>query len=105
MYYCSNKLLVMDLSEVELTHMTAKGQVVIPFDIRKEINVGKGTVFAVFGSGDTIMLKKVHKPTKEELKMGWADLVHEGSKKAKLMGINEGDVTKIIHKRRGVGDA
>jgi bifunctional DNA-binding transcriptional regulator/antitoxin component of YhaV-PrlF toxin-antitoxin module len=96
---------VIDLSEVELTHMTSKGQVVIPFDIRKEINVGVGTVFAVFGSGDTIMLKKVHKPTKEELKKSWIRLVEEGSKKAKRLGIEEKDVAKLIHRGRGVKDA
>ncbi|MBS3067401.1 AbrB/MazE/SpoVT family DNA-binding domain-containing protein [Candidatus Micrarchaeota archaeon] len=55
------------MSDVELTHMTSKGQIVIPLDIRKEVNANEGTVFAVFGTGDTIMLKKVHKPTKEEL--------------------------------------
>jgi len=95
----------MNLSEVELTHMTAKGQVVIPFDIRKEISVGKGTVFAVFGSGDTIMLKKVHKPTKDELKKGWIQLMQEGSEKVKRLGIEEKDVTALIHRRRGVKDA
>jgi AbrB family looped-hinge helix DNA binding protein len=85
--------------------MTAKGQVVIPVDIRKEINVGSGTVFAVFGSGDTIMLKKVHKPTKEELKRSWTQLVQEGGKKAKQLGIEEEDVAGLIHRGRGVKGA
>lgn len=90
------------MSDVELTHMTSKGQIVIPLDIRKEVNANEGTVFAVFGTGDTIMLKKVHKPTKEELKKNWATLVEEGNKKAKNLGIKENDVTGIIHRRRGV---
>lgn len=90
------------MSDVELTHMTSKGQVVIPADIRKEVNVREGTVFAVFGTGDTIMLKKVHKPTKEELKKDWTALVEESNKKAKRLGIKEEDVNTIIHRRRGV---
>ena len=90
------------MSDVELTHMTSKGQIVIPLDIRKEVNANEGTVFAIFGTGDTIMLKKVHKPTKEELKKDWIALVEEGNKKAKKLGIKEKDVTDIIHRRRGV---
>ena len=90
------------MSEVEITHMTSKGQVVIPADIRNEIQAGEGTVFAVFGTGDTIMLKKVHKPTREELKKSWTKLVEESNEKAKKLGIKESDVTVLIHKGRGV---
>ncbi|MEK6981345.1 MAG: hypothetical protein AABX38_00305 [Candidatus Micrarchaeota archaeon] len=90
------------MSEVEITHMTSKGQIVIPLDIRNEIKAGKGTVFAVFGTGDTIMLKKVYKPSKEDFKSSWDKLVEESSKKAKSLGIKQEDVVKIVHKRRGV---
>jgi len=96
---------VINLSEVELTHMTAKGQIVIPSDIRKEVNVGEGTVFAVFGSGDTIMLKKVHKPTKEELKKSWTKLIEESDKKVKQLGIKEDNVDMVIQRRRGMKNA
>jgi bifunctional DNA-binding transcriptional regulator/antitoxin component of YhaV-PrlF toxin-antitoxin module len=82
--------------------MTAKGQIVIPFDIRKETNVGEGTVFAVFGSGDTIMLKKVYKPTKEEMKKQWLALAEKTNKKK--LNLGEEDVSKLIHRRRGVRD-
>ena len=92
------------MSDVELTHMTSKGQVVIPSDIRKEVNAGEGTVFAVFGTGDTILLKRVQKPTKEDFKKDWDKLVGESAKKAKILGIKESDITKIIHKSRGVKD-
>lgn len=90
------------MSEVEITHMTSKGQVVIPLDIRKEIKASEGTVFAVFGTGDTIMLKKIYKPSKEQAIKEWKELVEEGNKRARALGIKEEDVVKIIHKRRGV---
>lgn len=93
------------MSDVELTHMTSKGQVVIPVEIRKEINAKEGTVFVVLGSGDTILLKKIQMPTKEKLKKEWSKLVEEGGKKAKKLGIEEADVTKIVHKKRGVKHA
>ena len=90
------------MSDVELTHMTSKGQVVIPFDIRKEVNAGEGTVFAVFGSGETILLKKIQKPTKESFEAEWSKLVKENRKKADKLRIKESDVAKMIHKHRGV---
>lgn len=93
------------MSDVELTHMTSKGQVVIPQEIRNEINAGEGTVFAVFGSGDKILLKKIQKPTREELKRDWRRLVGEGRKKAGELGIKEASVPKLVHKRRGVAHA
>lgn len=90
------------MSNIELTHMTSKGQVVIPFEIRKEVNASEGSVFAVFGSGDTILLKKIQKPTPEQLKKDWEALLKQGTQKIKNLGVSEEDVTKIIHKRRGV---
>jgi len=90
------------MSDIELTKMTSKGQIVIPLDIRREIHAETGTVFAVFGSRDMIMLKRILKPTKEELQKDWAKLTEEGEKKAKILGIKESDVDSIIHKRRGV---
>ncbi len=88
------------MSDVEITHMTSKGQVVIPSAIRKEISAAEGTVFAVFGSGDTIVLKKIRTPSAEQFKRDWAALVREGSGKAKALGIREADAAKIVQKRR-----
>ena len=90
------------MSEVELTQMTSKGQIVIPVDIRREINAIEGTTFAVFGTGDTIVLKKIQKPKKEDFEKSWAKLVQASAKKAKAKGIKEDDVTRIIHEKRGI---
>lgn len=90
------------MSDIELTHMTSKGQVVIPLDIRKEVSAGEGTVFAVFGSGETILLKKVQKPTRESFAAEWGRLVKENRGKADKLGIKESDVAKVIHRHRGV---
>ncbi len=92
----------MVMSNIVITHMSSKGQVVIPQDIRKEIHAEEGTAFAVFGSKDTILLKKIHKPNKEELKKDWERLVEEGNKRVKELGIKETDVAKIIHRGRGI---
>lgn len=52
---------------VETVRMSSKGQIVIPQDVREELQVDEGTVFAVVGSRDTIILKKIATPSKEEL--------------------------------------
>lgn len=90
------------MSDVEITHMTSKGQVVIPMDIRGEVGAGEGTVFAVFGADDTIVLKKIQKPTKEQIIGGWEKMVKGNTKKAKALGIEESDVQGIIQKGRGI---
>ena len=92
------------MSDVELTHMTSKGQVVIPSDIRKEVHAIEGTVFAVFGTKDTIVLKRIQKPKKEDFEISWSKLVKESAKKIRGRGIKERDLTKIIHRMRGVKD-
>ena len=43
--------------EVETTKMSSRGQVVIPQDLREELGIEEGTVFAVMGSRDTLILK------------------------------------------------
>jgi AbrB family looped-hinge helix DNA binding protein len=82
--------------------MTSKGQIVIPADIRKEVHAETGTVFAVFGTGDTIVLKKIHKPRKEDFETSWSQLVKESAIKARKKRIKQSDVDKIIHRMRGV---
>jgi len=52
---------------VETIRMSSKGQIVIPQDIREEVHVDEGTIFAVVGAKDTIILKKITTPSKEEL--------------------------------------
>lgn len=52
---------------VETIRMSSKGQVVIPQGIREDLHASEGTVFAVTGSEDTVILKKVATPNREDL--------------------------------------
>lgn len=88
--------------EVELTKMSSRGQIVIPQDIREEMNLKEGEAFAVTGSGDTLLLKRVKTPSREEILANMEKLVKEGGKVAKKLGIKEKDVPKLIHKARGI---
>lgn len=74
--------------EVQMTTASAKGQVVIPQEIREELGIGSGTKFAVYGKGDTIIFKRVEMPTVKDFEK----LAAFGRKFAKKKGIKEKDV-------------
>ncbi|MBI2629590.1 AbrB family transcriptional regulator [Candidatus Pacearchaeota archaeon] len=83
---------------VEMVKMSSKGQIVIPQDIRAEICASEGTMFAVVSGRDSIVLKKVVTPSKEELICELGKIAKEGTKRAEKLGIKERDVPDLVHK-------
>ena len=77
---------------IETVKMSSKGQIVIPQDIREELQVDTGTVFAVMGSDDTIVLKKMEVPSKEKLIKDLRILAQKAKKKLQAKGITEADL-------------
>jgi AbrB family looped-hinge helix DNA binding protein len=45
--------------ETEFTKTSSKGQIVIPSNIRKKLNIGTGALLAVTAQDDLIVLKKI----------------------------------------------
>ncbi len=84
------------MSEVVLTKMSSKGQIVIPKALRELLDIREGDVFAMFGEDDTIILKRVSMPTEEEFER----VLAAGRKHAKEMGITREDVQKAIEEVR-----
>lgn len=85
---------------IETTKMSSKGQIVIPQDIREEIKAKEGTIFAILGSNDTIILKKIETPSKETLIKELTNIAKEGRKRAEKLGIKESDIPDMVHKIR-----
>lgn len=77
---------------VETVRMSSKGQVVIPQDVREELQVDEGTVFAIVGSKDTIILKKIVLPSKEELIKSLGLFAKKAKLKLQMKGITEKDL-------------
>ncbi|MBS3061724.1 MAG: AbrB/MazE/SpoVT family DNA-binding domain-containing protein [Candidatus Diapherotrites archaeon] len=90
------------MADVELTKMSSRGQVVIPQDLRDEMNLQEGETFAVVRTGDTLLLKRVKAPSREEILADWKKTVTEGNKQVKKLGIKQKDVVRMIHKGRGI---
>lgn len=86
----------------ETVRMSSKGQIVIPADIREELDVGEGSIFAVIGSKDSLILKKIGMPSKEQLIKDIENIAKEGRKRAERLGIKESDISGLIHKGRKV---
>ncbi len=86
---------------IETVRMSSKGQIVIPQDIREELHAAEGTLFAAVRSGDSIILKRIETPSKEDLIKELGQIAKDGRKRLESKGIKESDITGIVQKSRG----
>ena len=82
---------------VSTTKMSSKGQVVIPENIRKQLNLKEGAQFVVLGEKDVVILKNITPPSMDE----FDDLIVKARKSAKKAGLKQSDVEDAILKVRG----
>ena len=86
-------LLVMQMAEI--ITMSSKGQIVVPKELREEMQINEGTHFVIFGKDDTLILKKIAVPKAMEV----FERVHKwGTELAKKKGWKEEDFIKKINK-------
>jgi len=85
------------MSDVELTRLSSKGQIVIPLDVREELGLKEGATFAVMAKDDTILLKKIEIPSP---KQAFDNLHSWGVKFAKAKGLKEEDLLSAIKRNR-----
>jgi AbrB family looped-hinge helix DNA binding protein len=83
-----------------ITKMSSRGQIVIPQELREKLKADEGTVFAVEGSEDTIILKRINLPSKETLFKELERIAVEGKQRLLSQGIKEGDIPNIVQRRR-----
>jgi AbrB family looped-hinge helix DNA binding protein len=84
---------------LEMTRLSERGQVVIPTELRKSMNLKEGERFIVMGVGDTIVLRKLEL-SHERLRL--KRLIGEFRAKARKLGFTEKEVEKLIQKTRKV---
>jgi len=85
------------MATISTTKMSSKGQVVIPEDIRKQLNLKAGARFVVFGEKDVVILKNISPPSMEEFK----SLMGRARKEAKKAGLKKSDIKDAIARVRG----
>jgi AbrB family looped-hinge helix DNA binding protein len=79
------------------TKMSSKGQVVIPEEVRKRLNLKAGAQFVVVGENDVVILKAISPPSLQE----FDDLIAKARRKAKTAGLKQADIQEAIAKARG----
>ena len=85
-----------NMSEVTITRLSSKGQIVIPKDLRELLNLKSGEFFAMYGENETIVLKKIEIPSDQD----FMDLLKWGSDFAKKKKIKRSDILKAIREIR-----
>jgi len=87
--------------DVDITKMSSKGQIVIPMHMRKRLNAKEGTLFAVVGTDDSVMLRKVSSPSREEILDSIESMAKEAGALLKKRGMTEKDIIEAALKARG----
>lgn len=85
------------MANVSTTKMSSKGQVVIPENIRKNLNFKAGTQFVVVGDKDVVILKSITPPSIDEFDKLIAKVRKDGEK----AGLKKTDIAEAIKKVRG----
>ena len=76
--------------------MSSKGQIGIPSEIRKNLQLNAGDRFAVYARDNLIVLSKIQIPTEDELSLA----LDEAQEWARQNGISSGDVDRAIASAR-----
>jgi len=84
------------MPNVSTTKMSSRGQVVIPENIRKQLNLKAGAQFVVVGEKDVVILKNISPPSLDEFDA----LIADARKKGKQAGLKRSDIKDAILKAR-----
>ncbi len=85
------------MANVSTTKMSSKGQVVIPENIRKNLNLKTGAQFVVVGEKDVVILKSISPPSLDE----FDELIAKARRDGKKAGLKKSDIQEAIKKVRG----
>lgn len=87
------------MSQINVTSLSSKGQVVIPNNIRALLGINTGAKLLVFTDGDNLLLKPIKAPKLEIFKT----LIKESGKITRSRGIKKRDLPRLIRKARYEG--
>ena len=85
------------MANVSTTKMSSKGQVVIPENIRRNLNLKSGAQFVVLGDKDVVILKSITPPSLDE----FDELIFKARQAGKKAGLKKADISEAIKKVRG----
>ena len=80
------------MANVSTTKMSSKGQVVIPENIRRNLNLKAGAQFVVVGDKDVVILKSIAPPSLDE----FDELITKAHQDGKKAGLKKADIAEAI---------
>lgn len=83
----------------DVTRVSSRGQVVIPQSVRDAVHLREGEILAIYGEGDTIVLKRIATPGIDEMK----EILSAGERFAKRRKLTRRDVTRAVRETRTSG--
>ena len=88
------------MSEIDVVTLSSRGQVSIPAEIRRELDLEEGAKLLVLSKDDNILLKKVDESFVER---SLAEVLEPMWQEAAAADLDEGDAEDIIdeHRREG----
>ncbi|MEK7126957.1 MAG: AbrB/MazE/SpoVT family DNA-binding domain-containing protein [Patescibacteria group bacterium] len=84
------------MTQIEITSVSSRGQVVIPNNIRETMGIAIGTKMIVFTDGDNLLLKPIQAPHLETFKK----LIKESRRLVTKTGFKKTDVKRLIKQVR-----
>ena len=81
---------------ISTTKMSSHGQVVIPEEVRNSLGLKEGTKFIIIGQGDSVILKSISLPSKDQFK----NLASKARKSAKKVGLKKAHLKAAIQRVR-----
>ena len=80
------------MENIDFTRLSSKGQIVVPRRIRERLRLADGEIFLIFGSDDTLVLKRVQKPSITEFNA----LLAQSHKLARKKGLTKKNMERAI---------
>jgi AbrB family looped-hinge helix DNA binding protein len=84
------------MPNLSTTKMSSKGQVVIPEEIRKRLNLHTGMQFVVVGENNVVILKAIKSPSITE----FDDIIAKARSQAKSAGLKRSDINDAVLRAR-----
>lgn len=84
------------METLEVTRLSSKGQVVLPQAIRERLHLTEGAKFVVIGTNDTVILKRLEEPSREQAK----ELLKASRAYAKRVGLTPQDLKRAVQRAK-----
>lgn len=85
------------MSEVDVVTVSSRGQVSIPADVRREMDLEEGAKLLVVSEGDNILLKKVDESFVQK---SMEDILRPMWEAAEKAGLSEEDAGRLVDEHR-----